>query len=268
MNDDIIIVRGGGDIATGTIQKLYRVGFKVLVLEIEKPTVIRRTVSVSTCIYEKEYTLEDITAVKCDNVYEINNAWNNDKIPVVIDPIGKYVEYFKPNYVVDAILAKKNIGFDNIKAPVKIALGPGFEAGVNADIVIETNRGHNMGRLIFKGFPAANTGSPGAILGVTNDRVIYSENEGIMKHISKLGDIVDAGETIALVGGKEVKSKIKGVLRGLIQNDFEVTKGLKIADVDPRESELENCFTISDKARAIGGNALEAVLIMKRKKGL
>lgn len=268
MKNEIVIVRGGGDIATGTIQKLHRVGYRVLVLETKKPTVIRRTVAVATCIYTGEYKLEDITVVKCEDEEDIYLAWENNKIPVIVDPLGKSVDIFKPNYIVDGILAKKNLGFTNMNAPVKIALGPGFEAGVDADIVIETNRGHNLGRLLFTGFPEENTGSPGVIAGVSLDRVIYSEYSGIIEHRRNIGDIVEADETIAVIEGKEVKSKIKGILRGLIENGFEVEKGLKIADVDPREGELENCYTISDKARAIGGNVLEAILIMKNRKGL
>lgn len=266
MKNDIIVVRGGGDVATGVIQKLHRTGFRVLVLEIEKPTAIRRTVAVSSCIYTNEYKVEDIIAVKCDTELDIYLAWENNKVPVVVDPEGEFVNIFKPKYIIDAIIAKKNIDFDKFNAFGKIALGPGFEAGKDTDIVIETNRGHNLGRLIFKGFAAENTGSPGNISGRTLERVIYSEFEGKIKHIKKIGDIVTENETIATINGKEVKSKLSGVLRGLIYDGFVVTKGLKIADVDPRKEEIDNCFTISDKARAVGGNTLEAVLILENRK--
>lgn len=263
MKNDIVIVRGGGDIATGTIQKLHRSGYRVLVLEIDKPTTIRLTVSVSSCIFENEYKIEDFYAVKCNNLDEVENAWNHNKVPVVIDPEGKYIKKIKPKFLVDAVLAKKNIGFTEMEAFGKVALGPGFEAGVDADIVVETNRGHDLGRLIFSGFAEKNTGSPGSICGYTNERVIYSEFEGKIKHEKKIGDFVKTGETIATIDGNEVKSKITGVLRGLIYDGFYVEKGLKIADVDPRKEEVENCFTISDKARAIGGNVLESLLILE-----
>ncbi|QQK07963.1 selenium-dependent molybdenum cofactor biosynthesis protein YqeB [Miniphocaeibacter halophilus] len=263
MKNDIIVVRGGGDIATGVIQKLHRTGFRVLVLEIEKPTAIRRTVAVSSCIYTNEYTVEDIVAIKCENNSDVYAAWENNKVPVVVDPDGETIDRFKPKYIVDAIIAKKNINFNKFKAFGKIALGPGFEAGKDADIVIETNRGHDLGRLIFKGFATENTGSPGDIAGRTLERVIYSEFEGVINHIKNIGDLVTKGETIATIDGNEVKSNLTGVLRGLINNGFFVTKGLKIADVDPRKEEVDNCFTISDKARAIGGNTLEAILILE-----
>lgn len=266
MKNDIVIVRGGGDIATGTIQKLHRSGYRVLVLEIDKPTTIRLTVSVSSCIFENEYKIEDFHAIKCNNLEEVENAWENGKVPVVIDPRGEYIKKIKPKYLVDAVLAKKNMGFTDFEAFGKVALGPGFEAGIDADIVVETNRGHDLGRLIFKGFAEKNTGSPGSICGYTDERVIYSEFEGKIEHQRKIGDLVDIGETIAIIDGNEVKSKIAGVLRGLIYNGFYVKKGLKIADVDPRKEEVKNCFTISDKARAIGGNVLESLLILENLK--
>lgn len=264
MKNDIVIVRGGGDVATGTIQKLFRVGYRVLVLEIAKPTVIRRTVAVSTCIYEGKYTIEDFTAIKCENSEDILNAWKNNFIPVIVDPKGDYIKKFKPKFVIDAILAKKNLGLNIDKDFYLIGLGPGFEAKKNVDIVIETNRGHNLGRLIFEGKAEPNTGTPGIIGGYAKERVIYSDYEGYIEHIRKIGDLVEQGEVIAKVGNSEIKAKIKGVLRGLIQEKFYVTVGLKIADIDPREKERENCFTISDKARAIGGNVLEAMLILDK----
>ncbi|WP_100065642.1 selenium-dependent molybdenum cofactor biosynthesis protein YqeB [Miniphocaeibacter massiliensis] len=268
MEGEIVIVRGGGDIATGTIQRLHRSGFRVLVLEIEKPTTIRRTVAVSTALYNKEYKIEDFKAVKCENELDIFLTWEKDNVPVVVDPKGDYIDIFKPNYLVDAILAKKNIGFTKLEAIGKIALGPGFIAGKDADIVIETNRGHNLGRLVFEGEAEENTGIPGIIGGYTTERVIYSESSGEIEHIKKLGDIVEQGEVIAKIGDMDVIAKISGVLRGLINEGFEVYKGLKIADIDPRIKEKDNCFTISDKARAIGGSVLEAILILKNAKNI
>ncbi|MDL2311098.1 EF2563 family selenium-dependent molybdenum hydroxylase system protein [Peptostreptococcaceae bacterium OttesenSCG-928-C18] len=268
MKGDIVIVRGGGDIATGTIQRLHRSGFRVLVLEIEKPTAIRRTVAVSNAVYEGEYEVEDFKSVKCDSELDIYLSWEKDLVPMAVDPKGDYIKILKPKYLVDAILAKKNIGFTEMKAAAKIALGPGFTAGIDSDIVIETNRGHNLGRLIFTGTAAENTGVPGVIGGFAKERVIYSENSGKLKHIKKIGDLVKEGEIIAKIGEHEVTATIDGVLRGLINDGFEVEKGLKIADIDPRKEEVKNCFTISDKARAIGGSVLEAILILKNEKNI
>lgn len=263
-----IVVRGGGDIASGTIQKLYRSGFKVLVLETEKPTAIRRNVSFSDAIYNGETTVEGIRAVRVKDLYEINEAFKNDIIPIILDSKGEFIEKIKPLAVVDAILAKKNIGTNKNMAPITIALGPGFNAGVDVDIVIETMRGHNLGRLIFKGYAKENTGVPGEIGGYSKERVIYSECDGIIKNLRFIGDIVKKGEVLATINEKEVLAPIDGLLRGLIKDGTNVTLGLKIGDIDPRLKEVENYTTISDKARNIGGGVLEAILITKKIKGL
>lgn len=265
MFNEIVVVRGGGDIASGSIQKLHRSGFRVLVLEIDKPTSIRRKVCFGEAVYENRITIEDITAVKVTNEEEIFEVWKENNIPVIIDSKGKYIDILKPDIVVDAILAKKNLGTNIDMAPCTIALGPGFEAGKDANIVVETNRGHNLGRLIFSGSAAENTGVPGVISGYSKERVIYSPSSGIINNIKEIGDLVKKGDLIASVGGTPVKATIDGVLRGIIRNKAEVFKGLKIADIDPRLSERKNCFTISDKARNIGGAVLEAVLYMKNR---
>ncbi|MGL5634146.1 MAG: selenium-dependent molybdenum cofactor biosynthesis protein YqeB [Sarcina sp.] len=261
----LVIVRGGGDIATGVIQKLKRAGFNVVVLESSKPSSIRRNVCLSEAIYNGEAKVEDIKAIRVNDINHVNDVLNHGDIAMLVDETGECIKYLRGIAVIDAILAKKNIGTNRAMAPITIGLGPGFEAGEDVDIVVETMRGHNLGRLIFNGFAKENTGVPGAIAGVAEDRVIYSEADGIFKGIKKIGDIVKAGEVIATVSGYDVKSKIDGVLRGLIRDDFEVTKGFKIADVDPRLAEKENCDTISDKARAVGGATLEALMIMLEK---
>jgi xanthine dehydrogenase accessory factor len=263
-----IVVRGGGDIASGTIQKLYRSGFKVLVLEIEKPTSIRRNVSFSEAVYDGQVIIEEVKAVLIKEKKEIIKAWENESVPVLIDSEGRFIDIIKPCVVVDAILAKINMGTNKKMAPVTIALGPGFNAGVDVDVVIETMRGHDLGKLIFKGFAIENTGIPGEIGGYSKERVIHSPCEGIIKNIKKIGDIVEIGEIIALIEKKEIRAPISGVLRGLIRDESFVFKGLKIGDVDPRLSELKTCNTISDKARSIGGGVLEAVLYMKNKKNI
>lgn len=266
MFKDIIIVRGGGDIASGAIQKLSRSGFKVLVLEIKEPSSIRRKVSFSEALYEGQVTVEGLTAVQVRDTYDIHKVWKMNNIPIVADPDGKYINILKPDVVVDAILAKKNLGTNMGMAPITIGLGPGFEAGKDVDAVIETNRGHNLGRLILKGKASEDTGVPGVIGGYSKERVIYSPYCGVISNVKEIGDIVKAGEVIAYVAGHPVKAAINGVLRGLIRNNREIKAGLKIADVDPRLSERKNCYTISDKARNIGGAVLEAVLYLKNQK--
>ena len=266
--DDIVIVRGGGDIASGAIQKLYRSGFKVLVLETETPSAIRRKVSFCEAVYEKEIEIEGIKARLVANDEDIQDCWDNDIVPVMIDSRGKVIERLKPLAVVDGILAKQNFGTKRSMAPITVALGPGFSAPEDVDIVIETMRGHNLGRIIEEGRASENTGVPGIIAGVGIERVIYSDYSGIITNIEKIGNVVEKGDVIAVVGDNEIYASISGVLRGIIRDGYKVKKGLKIADIDPRISEKDNCFTISDKARNIGGAVLESILYLKKKKGI
>lgn len=266
--DDIVVVRGGGDIASGAIQKLYRSGFKVLVLETETPSAIRRKVAFCEAVYEKEIEIEGIKARLVDNDEEIQDCWDSDIVPVMIDSRGKVIERLKPLAVVDGILAKQNFGTKRSMAPITIALGPGFSAPEDVDIVIETMRGHNLGRIIEEGRASENTGVPGIIAGVGIERVIYSDYSGVITNIEKIGNVVEKGDVIAVVGDNEIYASISGVLRGIIRDGYKVKKGLKIADIDPRISEKDNCFTISDKARNIGGAVLESILYLKKKKGI
>lgn len=267
MNKDLIIVRGGGDVATGTIQKLNRVGFDVLVLEIDKPTCIRRNVAVGQAIYDGEIQIEDIKAVRCDNIDDIETVFENSNVAVTVDPEGKYIKELQPLAVVDGILAKKNLGTSKDMAPITIGLGPGFEAGIDVDVVIETNRGHDLGRLIFEGFAQANTGNPGNINGYTRERILRASDDGKLHIIKDLGSVVKKGQAVASVNGNEILSGLDGMVRGMINEGSEVFKGMKIGDVDPRVIP-RNANTISDKARHIGGGSLEAILIMKRRKNL
>ncbi|MBZ9633521.1 selenium-dependent molybdenum cofactor biosynthesis protein YqeB [Clostridium sp. FP1] len=262
MFNEIVIIRGGGDLASGTIQKLYRSGFRVLVLEVPKPTAIRRDVSFSEAIYQGEVEIEGIIAVHVCCLSEIENAWSNKKIPVIIDQEGKYIKKIKPKIVVDAIIAKKNMGTIRDMAEITIALGPGFIAGEDVDIVIETARGHNLGRLIFHGGAAKNTGIPGSIMGYSKERVIHSPCVGIMENVLHIGDVVEKDDVIAYIGDVEIKAKISGLLRGILHSGSPVVAGFKIADIDPRLSEKMNCYTISDKARSIAGGVLEAIFYL------
>jgi len=268
MFNDIVIVRGGGDLASATIQKLYRSGFRVLVLEVPKPTSIRRSVSFSEAIYEREVEVEGIRALQVYSLSEIENAWRNLTVPVIVDADGKYIKELNPKIVVDAIIAKKNMGTTKDMAGITIALGPGFSAGIDVDIVIETARGHNLGRLIFNGEAAKNTGIPGNIMGYSKERVIHSTCAGIMNNVLGIGDVVKKDEIVAYIGDSPVKATISGLLRGILRSGSYVTSGFKIADIDPRVLEKINCYTISDKARSIAGGVLEAIfyLINKSKK--
>ena len=263
MVGDIALVRGGGDVASGVIQKLHRSGFRTLVLEIANPSSIRRTVCFSEAIYSGEITIENMVAVFAENKEEINQAWSNDKIPVVVDPQCDYIKVFKPLIVVDASIEKKNTGMNRNLAPITIAVGPGFSAGKDVDVVIESNRGHDLGKLIFEGTAEKNTNIPGNIEGYTWERVFYSPCEGVFKTQCDIGDVVKKGQVIATVNGEKIVSKIDGLLRGILRDNTYVTANLKVGDVDPRISQIKNCHTISDKARAIGGGVLEAVLILK-----
>lgn len=261
--ENLIIVRGGGDIATGTIQKLYNCGYNVLVLESKAPTAIRRQVSLCEAIYEKTVTVENVTVEYAENIQQIKNILKRKNVPIVVDEKGEYIEKLKPDIVIDAILAKKNLGTKKDFAPLTIALGPGFEAQKDVHYVVETNRGHNLGRIINVGSATKNTGIPGDINGYTTQRVIYATHSGKIKHICKIGDIVSKGQVIAVIENEnekiDVLSTMDGLLRGLIRDNFNVKKGFKIADIDPRKSQLKNCFTISDKARCIAGSVLELV---------
>jgi len=262
MFNDIVIIRGGGDLASGTIQKLHRSGFRVLVLEVAQPTSIRRDVSFSESIYQGEVQIEGITAKHVNSLSEIENAWTSKKVPVIIDQQGEYIKIIKPKILVDAIIAKKNMGTTRDMADITIALGPGFIAGIDVDVVIETARGHDLGRLIFNGEAEKNTGIPGNIMGYSSERVIHSSCGGIMKNIADIGAVVQVDEVIAYIGETEIKATMSGILRGILRSGIIVTKGFKIADIDPRLSEKMNCYTISDKARNIAGGVLEAVLYL------
>ncbi|MFZ5966944.1 MAG: selenium-dependent molybdenum cofactor biosynthesis protein YqeB [Bacillota bacterium] len=261
--NDIVVIRGGGDLATGIGQRLHNSGFRILVLEIETPQVIRRTVAFAQAVFDGSTVVEGIKAVKVTGVEQIKRAWDDGVVPVMIDKSCSILNQMSPDVVVDAILAKKNLGTHRGMAPITIGVGPGFEAGVDVDIVVETERGHDLGRLVYRGYAAKDSGIPGEIMGYGKERVIKSPCDGKIRHLCRIGDSVVKGQAIVMVGHTEVKASIDGVLRGLIMEGLEVQEGLKIADIDPRNIE-EHCYTISDKARAIGGGVLEAILYMKK----
>lgn len=255
-----VVIRGGGDLATGVAEVLYQSGFKILILDIEKPSSIRRSVCFSEAIYDGVTKVENIICKKIENENEIEKCWNEKIIPIMVDEKGDIIKKIKPDVVVDSIIAKKNLGTTKDMAPITIALGDGFEAGKDVDIVIETMRGHNLGRIITSGRAMKNTGIPGEIKGVSKDRVIYSKANGIFSSVKKIGDTVQKDEIIGYVGDVEIRGKISGVLRGIIREGYEVTENMKIGDIDPRIEEKNNCFTISDKARSLGGAVLRSIM--------
>lgn len=272
---DLIVVRGAGDLATGTIHRLKKAGFRLLVLEAEHPAAIRRQVALSEAVYAGSARVEDVEAVRMDVdltekknrkellEQEMERIWKKDGVPVLVDPAGLSIAALRPAVVVDAILAKKNLGTTKEMAPLVIALGPGFTAGEDVDVVIETKRGHNLGRVIRSGSAVPNTGIPGIIGGYGKERVMHAQAEGILRNAASIGDIVEARAVIAEIetenGTVPVEASLSGLLRGLIRDGYPVTKGFKIADIDPRKEELQNCFTISDKARCIAGSVLEVI---------
>lgn len=264
----LIVVRGGGDIATGTIYKLYQCGFPLLVLEVPLPSCIRRTVSFCEAVTGEEVSVEGVSAKRAKNAGEAYGIYMEGKIPVLADPEGQCIKEYSPAVVVDGILAKKNLGTAITDAPIVIGLGPGFTAGEDVHAVIETKRGHRLGRVIYKGSAAANTGIPGVIAGYGKERVIHAPESGRLHIIKEIGEETKQGESIAEIvqkTGKEekvipVRASISGIVRGMIREGYPVTKGLKIADIDPRIQEKENCRLISDKARCVAGGVLEAIL--------
>lgn len=272
---DLIVVRGAGDLATGTIHRLKKAGFRLLVLEAEHPAAIRRQVALSEAVYAGSARVEDVEAVRMDVdlaekknrkellEQEMERIWKKDGVPVLVDPAGLSIAALRPAVVVDAILAKKNLGTTKEMAPLVIALGPGFTAGEDVDVVIETKRGHNLGRVIRSGSAVPNTGIPGIIGGYGKERVMHAQAEGILRNAASIGDIVEARAVIAEIetenGTVPVEASLSGLLRGLIRDGYPVTKGFKIADIDPRKEELQNCFTICDKARCIAGSVLEVI---------
>ncbi len=258
MKGKFVVVRGAGDLATGVIYILKHFGFSVIATEIEKPSAIRRAVALSEAVYDGIATVEDITAARCDNEADIVKAFNLGYVPVLVDPKSDIINETKPDFVVDAIIAKKNLGTSKNMAPIVIGLGPGFCAGGDVHAVVETARGHELGRMILGGSAKPNTGVPGMIGGYSHERVIYAPKAGIISCHKQIGDHVQADEIIADVDGAPVKSKISGILRGLIRDGYEVTQGFKTADVDPRDV-YDHCFSISDKARMIGFGTLFAI---------
>ena len=260
LSDLKILIRGAGEMATGCACRLYNSGFfRILMTEIEKPLAVRRSVSFCEAVYEKSWTVEDVRAELVNHVEATQDVWNRKVIPVLVDPLASCLNILKPDILIDAILAKKNLGTSRDSAPLVIALGPGFWAGKDAHYVVETARGHQLGRLISSGYSLPNTGIPGDIAGHSILRVIRSPAKGFFLSELSIGAPVEEGQLIGFVSSNPVTAGLSGILRGLIRPGSVVTPHLKIGDIDPRGNS-SYCLTISEKARAIAGTVLEAIL--------
>lgn len=259
-----IIVRGGGDLATGVIHRLWSAGFKVLVLECAQPAAIRRQVALCEAVYQGEATVESMTGVLIYSLAEAQSVWEAGRVPVLVDESCACAAELQPDILIDAIIAKRNLGTKRSLAPLTIALGPGFTVGEDVDVIVETKRGHNLGRIIRSGSAAPNSGIPGNIGGFSKERVLHAACAGVLHIVRDIGSLVEKDEVIAYIekeSGEQVPvlATLTGIIRGMIREGFVVTQGFKIADIDPRQEELANCFTISDKARCIAGSVLELV---------
>ena len=270
LNKKLILVRGAGDLASGIIWSLAYAGLRVVCVDIEKPSCIRTEVSFSNAIYDGVKTLNGITCVFTKDINEIESLHENGKVALLIDEKATILKTIKFDVVIDAIIAKKNLGTTIDMADLVIGVGPGFTAGVDCHYAVETMRGHTLGTIYEKGSPIPDTGIPGLIASYSSDRVMHSPCEGIFHNTHKIGDIVMKGEVLSKVEeciegkptGKwyELKASIDGLLRGILRDGFYAKNKLKCADIDPRLSERDNSFTISDKSRAIGNATLTAVL--------
>lgn len=264
---EIVIIRGGGDLATGIGHRLNRAGFKVVVLETSEPLAIRRKVSFAEAVYSGEIVVEGVKASLAKDLNQIYEILNNGNMPVYVDPKGDIIQELKPLAVVDSIMAKKNLGTTRDLAPITIGIGPGFYAGKDVDLVVETNRGHYLGMVIHRGMAEKDTGIPGNTMGYKEERIVRAVADGIVTHFSKIGSRVKVGELICTTGEVEVRANISGILRGLIKDGIYVKEGLKIGDIDPRGIE-EHAFTISEKARAVGGGVLEGIMYLRKERNI
>ena len=255
----LILIKGAGDISTGIAVRLKNAGMQVVMTEIAIPTTVRRSVAFSRAVYEGSAVVENITAKLVLDFAQIPAILQRDEIPVLIDPRCEVLKSIHFDAVVDSILAKKNLSTDPTQAPVVIGVGPGFSVPQDCHCVIETQRGHDLGRCIYQGCAAKNTGIPGEIGGYTVERLLRAPCDGIFHPILAIGDIVKAGQTVAMVDDQPVTAQINGIVRGLLQDNVPVKAGMKSGDIDPRGC-YEHCFTVSDKARAVGGGVLEAIL--------
>jgi xanthine dehydrogenase accessory factor len=258
IKNELVIIRGGGDLASGVAVRLFHSGFKIIILETMHPLAIRLPVSFAKAVFHGSCSIDDITGVLAETYDQADEIVNSRKIAILIDPLGKAIEYYNPLILIDAIMAKRNLGTSKNQAALVIGIGPGFQAGIDVDAVIETKRGHYLGRVIYQGGALPDTGIPGEIKGESEKRLLRSPDEGQIIPEHEIGDLVQINDIIATVNGIPLRAQLSGVLRGLIYPNTQVTKGMKVGDIDHRGIR-DYCFTVSDKALSIGGGALEAI---------
>lgn len=259
----LVLIKGAGDLATGVAVRLYRSGFPVVMTDLDRPTAVRRTVAFSQCLYDGTATVEGITARAVKNAAEARTALAAGEVPVLADETAAIRTALPFDAVVDAILAKRNLGTAITDAPIVLALGPGFTAGVDCHGVVETKRGHYLGRLITQGSAIPNTGIPGDVGGYTVERIIRTTAGGVFHPLVSIGDRVAAGDLVATVDETPVYAAMPGIVRGMLPDGLTVPAGMKAGDIDPRCAR-DHCFTVSDKARAVGGGVLEGLLYFSR----
>lgn len=255
----LVVIKGAGDIASGIALRLFHAGMKIVMTEIPAPTSIRRTVCFSQAIPLKRVQVEDVTAIYAESVDKVEEILQLGAIAVLADPVAACIRTLQPDVVVDAILAKRNLGTAITDAPVVIGVGPGFCAGTDCHAAVETMRGHYLGRVIASGCPIPNTNVPGLIGGFAGERVLRAPADGIFHQCMDIGTLVHAGDVAGTVNGAAMRCTIDGVLRGILAEGTPVHKGMKSGDIDPR-CEVEHCYCASDKALAVGGGVLEAIL--------
>jgi len=259
-----VVVKGGGDLGTGVAWRLHRCGFRVMVTEIACPTVIRRAVAFASAVFEEVITVENVVARLVVDAAGVNRCWRAGEVPVIVEPDGALLQRVPCKVVVDAVMAKRNTGTCMKDAPVVVALGPGFTVGADCHAVVETNRGHNLGRVLLEGSADPDTGVPGTLARESGKRVLRAPVQGVFRATSAIGDRVQIGQTVAFVDNVPIRSHLDGVVRGLLYDGLSVPAGFKVGDVDPR-GVVSHCFTISDKALAVGGGVLEAILFLWQK---
>jgi xanthine dehydrogenase accessory factor len=255
----VVLVRGAGDLASGVAMRLHRAGFAIVMTELPEPLMVRRAVCFGEAVWEGAVTVEDITAVHVADLTAAYDTLAARQIPVLVDPAGLCRTELAPGIVVDAIMAKRNTGTAITDAPLVVALGPGFTAGVDCHAVIETHCGHWLGRVYWQGAALPDTGVPGEIGGEAARRVLRTPSGGIFTGRAAIGDPVETGQLLGTVDETPLIATCNGILRGLIRSGVYVAAGVKIGDIDPR-AERGHCFTVSDKSLAVGGGVLEASL--------
>jgi len=255
----VVLIKGAGDLATGIAWRLTRCSFRVVMTELPHPLAIRRKVAFAEAVYAGETTVEGVTARLAPGLADVRQLLDGAIIPVLVDPLAECRTTLRPEIVIDAIVAKRNEGTSKTDAPLVIALGPGFVAGVDCHAVIETRRGHRLGRVLWRGSATPNDGVPGTIGGQSTARVLRAPCAGHSEACAAIGDLLQQGDRIAEIAGRPIRAPFDGILRGLIHPTVTTRAGMKIGDVDPRGNR-DDCFTISDKALAIAGGVLEAVL--------